>query len=521
VIHRPSARRGVSRLLAAAVTAVLLVALAACGGTSAGSATAPGDTLRLGLSRQITGIHPHKSGSPDSSGSIVGSIYESLTQIAPDLSVKPSLATSWTPVDPLTWRFTIRTNSKFSDGSPLTADDVVWNFQQVLDPNYKGTSGAPLRKYLKSVTKVDDHTLQFNLSQPALDLPGRLWTIFIVQPAFAKTHNLDNEALGSGPYKLDSLDQENGATLSVNPDYAGPKPQFAHVHYTVLASEAQRVAALRAGEQDLILNLDPLDLAQFKNSATYDTILGVGTQPLTLAINERKTGTPLADPRVRQALNYATDKQTIIKSLLLGSVAPLPGQVIYGPYQDPDASVSAYPYDPDKAKQLLAEAGHATGLTLTVLLSSGTYVSQDAATQAIAAQWAKVGVTLKIAQQPFPAWLQSQYGPDDQAADFYYIMWGGSFRGDVTGNFGPFRSDHIQSHLRAPEFDDLTTKAQNATSDTEKTALVKLAVENAYTQAHAIFLYPSPFTGVVSKGLQWTPKPNRYLYAQEVGRAQA
>ncbi|SDH20937.1 ABC transporter substrate-binding protein [Pseudonocardia oroxyli] len=520
--HRPSARRGPVRLLTAAVAAVLLAVLAACGGAAAGGGETPqvGDVLRLGLSRQITGVNPHKGGSPDSSGSIVGSIYESLTQIGPDLTVQPSLATAWTSTDPLHWRFTIRTDSTFSDGSPLTADDVVWNFQQLLDPDYKGTAGAPLRRYLTSVTKVDDSTLSFTLSQPALDLPGRLWSIYIAQPAFAQSHNLDNEALGSGPYKLDTLDQENGATLSLNPHYAGPKPQFAQVRYTVLASEAQRVAALRAGEQDLILNLDPLDLAQFRDSDTYDTVLGVGNQPLTLAINERRTGTPLADPRVRQALNYATDKDTIIKSLLQGAVTPLPGQVIYDPFQQPDPAVSAYPYDPEKAKQLLAEAGHADGLTLTVLLSSGTYVSQDAATQAIAAQWAKVGVTLKIEQQPFPAWLQSQYGPDDQAADFYYIMWGGAFRGDVTGNFGPFRSDHIQSHLDAPEFDALTTRAQNATTEAEKTDLVNQAVQNAHDEAHAIFLYPSPFTGVVSKGLQWTPKPNRYLYAQGVGRVQ-
>ncbi|MDT7650926.1 MAG: peptide/nickel transport system substrate-binding protein [Pseudonocardiales bacterium] len=524
MIHSPSARRRPLLLVTTAIAAVLLAVLTACGGggASAGSTDKPkvGDVLRLGLSRQITGINPHKGGSPDSSGSIVGSIYESLTQIAPDLSVQPSLATSWTNTDPLNWRFTIRTDSKFSDGTPLTADDVVWNFQQLLNPDYKGTSGAPLRKYLKSVTKVDDSTLQFSLSHPALDLPGRLWSIYIVQPAFAQSHNLDNEALGSGPYKLDSLDQENGATLSLNPNYAGTKPAFAQVKYTVLASEAQRVAALRAGEQDLILNLDPLDLAQFKDSDTYSTVLGVGPQPLTLALNERKTGTPLADPRVRQALNYATDKTTIIKSLLQGAVEPLPGQVLYEPFQAPDPAVSAYPYDPEKAKQLLAEAGYASGVTLTVSLSSGTYVSQDAATQAIAAQWQKVGVTLKIQQQPFPAWLQSQYGPDDQAADFYYIMWGGSFRGDVTGNFGPFRSDHIQSHLAAPEFDDLTTKAQNATTEAEKTTFVNQAVENAYSQAHAIFLYPSPFTAVVSKGLAWTPKPNRYLYAQGVGRVQ-
>ena len=506
----------------ALIAVALLAALSACAGASASAegtgAAQSGDTLRLGLSRQLTGVNPHKGGSPDSTGAVVGSIYESLTKISADLQVEPKLATSWKSLNPLTWQFTIRTDARYSDGNHLTVDDVVWNFSQLLDPDYKGTSGAPLRKYIKAVTKVDAKTLQFSLSKPALDLPGRLWSIYFVEPSFAKTHNLDNAALGSGPYKLDSLDPENGVTLSLNPYYAGPKPAFVNVKYTVLASEAQRVSALKAGEADIVLNLDPLDQAQFKDSDTYDTVLGVGTQPLVLAINERKKGTPLANAQVRQALNYATDKELIVKTLLKGAVQPLPGSVLYAPFQTPDAGLKAYPYDLDKAKQLLAAAGYPNGFTITVALSSGTYVSQDAATQAIAAQWAKAGVALKIEHQPFAAWLQNQYGPDDQASDLFYIMWGGSYKGDLTGNFGPFRSDHIQSHLNAPEFDALDNKALAATDEAAKTKYTNQAAENLYQQAHTIFLYPSPFTGEVSKAVTWTPKPNRYLYAQEVGR---
>ena len=507
------------RFLGLTTAVAVVAALGACGGAAASAEREAGDTLRLGLSRQITGVHPHKGGSPDSSGSIIGSVYESLTTISPALEVQPGLATSWTSVDPLTWDFTIRTDAKFADGKPLTAETIVWNFEQLLDPDYKGTAGAPLRKYIKSVTATGTDTVRFALSNPALDLPGRLWSAYIVEPSFAEGHNLDNEALGSGPYRIDKLDQENGATLSLNPHYAGAKPAFPTVQYTVLATEAQRIAALRAEEIDIQLNLDPQDLKQFDNSDTYDTVLGVGTQPLVLAINERKKDSPLANVKVRQALNYATDKETIIRTLLRDAVKPLPGQVVYDPYQPTNPAVSAYPYDPERAKQLLAEAGYGSGLNLTVNLSTGTYVSQDAATQQIAAQWAKAGITLTIEQHPFPAWLQRQYGPDDQAADFVYIMWGGQFNGDLNGNFGPFRSDHIQSHLNAPEFDALIDQASNATDQATKDKFVNEAIQNQYDQAHSVFLYPSPFTGAVAKSLKWTPKPNRYLYAHQVERA--
>lgn len=523
----PTARRtgGLPLRLATTVLAVLtLAATAACGGGSAAqdpdpassSTVAPPEVLRLALSRQLTGVHPHKGGSPDSSGAVIGSIYESLTTISADFEVEPGLATDWEQVDDLTWRATVRTDRVYSDGTPLTAQDIVWNFERILDPEYEGTVGAPIRKYLGSVTADDEQTLTFHLTAPALDLPGRLWSVYIVQPAFAETHNLSLESLGSGPYVVDSLDLENGAELSLNPHYTGEKPAFASVKYTVLASEAQRVAALQSGEQDIVLNLEPLSLDQFEDSPDYTTELGVGPQPLVLAINERKTGTPLADPRVRQALNYATDKEGIISGILKDSVDPLPGQVLFEPFQEPSDAVEAFPYDLDEAKRLLKEAGHADGFTLEVDVPSGTYVSAELITQAIAQQWDEIGVELKITTTPFPAWLQRQYGEDDQAADLVYIMWGGQYRGGYS-LFDAFRSDHIQSHVDAPEFDELIGRVQAATDLDEQRELIDQAVEDYHEKAHTVFLYPSPFTAVVSRGVSWTPKPSRYLYAQEVG----
>jgi peptide/nickel transport system substrate-binding protein len=522
--HPSRRRRLVPTILAAAL---LLTGLAACSDAAATadpqeSQSAPlpvvGDELRLVLSRQLTSVNPHKGGSPDSQGAVVGSVYEALTSISPATEVVPSLATSWEQLSDLEWSFTIRTDAKFSDGTPLTAETIVWNFQQLLNPEYKGTTGAPLRKFVGSVTSPDPTTILFHLTAPALDLPGRLWNAWIIDPTFAQSHNIDVESDGSGPYKIDSLDLENGAELSLNPYYAGPRPAFEKVRYTVLASEAQRVAAIQAKEADIALNVEPLSLDQFQDSDTYDTILGVGPQPLVLAINEEKAGTPLADVRVRQALNYATDKTTIIKGLFHDAVKPLPGQVTFEPYQTEDPDVKAYPYDPKKAKKLLADAGYADGITLEVDVPSGTYVSADLASQAIKAQWAEVGVDLTITQTPFPAWLERQYGDSQKGADLVYIMWGGQYR-DGFQLFDPFTSDHIQSDVVAPEFDGLVRQVQAATDKDAQQQLVRQAVQNYYDEAHTVFLYPSPFTAVISRGVTWEPRPSRYLYAQEVGRA--
>lgn len=517
------------RLLAGvgAATAVLL-ALGACasstnaepGASSGATAAAPaaGDTLRLVLSRQLTNLNPHKGGSPDSQGAVAGSVYEALTRITPDNEVAPSLATSWKQVSDLQWEFTVRTDAVFSDGAPLTTQTIAWNFERLLDPEYDGTLGAPLRVYTKAVTAVDEDTVRFDLLAPAIDLPGRLWNVYIVDKAFAQTHNLDTESLGTGPYQVDDLDLENGVSLSLNPHHAGPRPAFEKVRYTVLASEAQRVAAIAAGEADIVLNVEPLSLDQFADSPVYETVLGVGPQPLVLAVNEEKKGTPLADQRVRQALNYATDKETIIEGLFKGAVEPLPGSVLFEPYQEENPDLEAYPFDLDKARVLLAEAGYADGFELEVDVPSGTYVSADLASQAIASQWEQIGVKLTITQTPFPAWIERQYGDAQAGADLVYIMWGGQYRGGYQ-LFDPFTTDHIQSDVVAPEFDELVTQIQASTDLDEQAVLVREATALYREQAHTIFLYPSPFTAVISRAVTWEQRPSRYLYAQEVGRA--
>ena len=174
--------------------------------------------------------------------------------------------------------------------------------------------------------------------------------------------------------------------------------------------------------------------------------------------------------------------------------------------------------EPPPARDLLAEAGYADGLSLEVDVPSGTYVSADLATQAIAAQWKEVGIDLTITQTPFPAWIERQYGDAQKGADLVYIMWGGQYRGAFQ-LFDPFTTDHIQSDVIAPEFDDLVRRAQAATDTDEQRALVFEAAELYREQAHTVFLYPSPFTAVVSRAVTWELRPSRYLYAQEVGRA--
>ncbi|WP_067688982.1 ABC transporter substrate-binding protein [Nocardia jejuensis] len=515
-----SGGRRLIALLAIGTTVFTGACSSALGGDSgSGGGLGADHTLRLALSRQFTGLNPHNGGSPDSDGSVKGTVYEALTYLDPKGQVQPRLASAWTNPSLLEWRFTLREGVKFSDGTPLTAQDVAWNFGELLDPATKSQLGAQFKIYTDSVTAEGANTVVFHLKQPAIDLPSRLWNIYITTQKFWGSGNLNTEAIGTGPYLLESIDLENGAKLTGNPGYWGTKPAFSNIEYKVLPSEAARVSAVQAGEVDIALNLDPLSLDQFKSNKDYRSTLSDSSWVQVISINENKGG-PLADPRVRQALNYAVDKKSIISGLLKGAVQPSQGQVIAPPFFDTNPAVTAYDYNPDKARQLLAEAGHSNDVVLQLDIPAGTYAAGTAIGQAFAQQAAAVGIKVNITETPFPAWLSRQNQPSDQAADLVYIGWGGQYR-DAWTVFDPFtsKSRYKQSNITDPEFDDLVNRLQAATDPASARALADQATQRYHDQAHTVFLWPGTFSSLVRDGLNWSPRTTRYLYAQEVDRA--
>ncbi|WP_084727378.1 ABC transporter substrate-binding protein [Rhodococcoides yunnanense] len=514
-------KRTLRRLAIPAMAVVAAVTLSSCGsalgGEDTGSGGGDGDrTLTLALSRQLTGLNPHNGGSPDSDGSVKGTVYEALTYLDPDGSVHPRLAEKWESTGPLQWKFDIRDGVSFSDGTPLTAEDVVWNFQELLDPQTKSQLGAQLKIYVAAVSTDTPGVVTFDLKSPAIDLPSRLWNVYLTTQKFWETGNLNTEAVGTGPYTLASIDLENGAKLTANPDYWGEQPAFEKAEYKVLAAESARVSAVQAGEVDIALNLDPLSIDQFSSNPDYDTTLSDSSWVQVISINENKGG-PLADVRVRQALNYAVDKQSIIDGLLGGAVEPSQGQVIAPPFYEPNPAVQEYPYDPEKAKQLLADAGYATGVVLDLDVPAGTYAAGAAIGQAVAQQAADVGITINITETPFPAWLSRQNQDSAAAADLVYIGWGGQYK-DSWAVFDPFtsKSRYKQSNITDPEFDDVVNRLQAATDSESAKALAAEATQIYHDRAHTVFLWPGTFTSVVAKDLEWPSRTSRYLYAQQV-----
>jgi peptide/nickel transport system substrate-binding protein len=505
------------------MTAVALAA-AACSSTSSGAAghdpgggfsapTGPDATLTLGLSRQMTSLDPGQSGSIDSDANVQATIFSSLTAMSPQNKLVGDLATSWSQAKPTEWVFHIRSGVTFSNGDPLTASTIVWNFTRVLNPNANPVLqlGGTLQSIITHATAPNATTVDVFTKQPYLDLPYTLTTFYFTQQQWVATHNPTLQPLGSGPYKLVSVNLENGAQLTRNPYYYGPKPYYQNVDFKVLATEAARVAAVQTHAVDVVLQLEPDDLTQAA-SVGYKT----GDQPsawnMVYRLNELKP--PLNNLDVRLALNYAINKAAIAKSLLGSNIKPSPGQILVQGYdQDVNPDLLAYPYDPAKAKQLLAQAGYPHGFTLTLNNTTGTYIASDTVAQAVAQELGQIGVKVQISDTPFPTWVDESRTP--QAADMLYIGYSSGYPGPAE-RLLIYTSKYSQSHYSDPTYDALVQKVFAATTPQQEQTYVDQATQQFYNAANVIFLWPQPLTYAVAKNLQWTPRKEHWLLPQDI-----
>src|SRR5690606_6075068 len=247
--------------------------------------------------------------------------------------------------------------------TPLDAGTVVWNFERLLDP----ANALSVAGYLKTITgavKVDDHTVDVTLSGPDVSVFLALAYVRFLDPTWTESHDPNVEAFGSGPYVVESFSPSGDIVLRANENYWGEPPAIDTVTYHVYGDATAEANALIAGEIQLGGDIEPRDVERIAATDGIETVNAASIRAAFLKLNTEVE--PTDDVRVRQALNYAVDKQAIIDSILLGTTEQSQGQVLTEYFLGYNDALEPYPYDPDRARELLAEAGHADGLTLTV-----------------------------------------------------------------------------------------------------------------------------------------------------------
>jgi peptide/nickel transport system substrate-binding protein len=336
-------------------------------------------------------------------------------RMAPDPDL--GLATSWeVGEDQLTWTFHLREGVKFHDGTPFDANAVKVTIESILDPDV-GALRRSVYTVIKEVNVVDPLTVQFVTDGPFPDLPFLLTdrSAFIVSPtALQKMGVADfaRQPVGTGPFKFVEWVPNDHITYEANPDYWRGKPAVDLVIYRPVPEAAVRTAMLRTGEADIAVNISPEDL---ESLGADPNIVVIQKDSLTQVTSEmRQTKPPFSIKEVRKAMNYAVDKESIVNDIMHGAgrIADSPGPPnVWG-----SVALEPYNYDPEKAKQLLADAGYPNGFEGNLFYVSGRWAGDEQVTQALQAYWQAVGVQIslnKVDQAGLDTMLKKH--PDDMA----------------------------------------------------------------------------------------------------------
>lgn len=319
-------------------------------------------------------------------------IYDGLVDFAgPTLTLRPMLAERWENPSPTIWRFHLRKGVKFHNGDPLTAEDVKFSVDYAL------ANKSTVKVYLgptQSARVIDPYTVELTTEKP---FPALLYNLsrFHIMPRAVQKIGVEAYAakpIGTGPYRFVEWQRGQRIVLDANAQYWGGAPSPKRLVFRPILDPSTRAAELKAGGVDVIINPPLPQVKELGAGAT--TVLRVeGGRLIAYPINTLKK--PLDDVRVRRAINYAVDRESIVKSILQGFGAPL-GQPFAAAWLGYDPEIKAYPYDPKKAKELLAEAGYPNGFDLDWNISVGAFLADKEIAEAAAAMLGQVGVRVRL-----------------------------------------------------------------------------------------------------------------------------
>ena len=474
-----------------------------------------GAELRVGFSQDAQTLDPanHRNRETET---IIRNLCDGLLTRDSAMKVVPEIAESYRQIDDKTWEFTIRSGLKSHSGQPFTAADVKFNLDRLTLDGAMGGQTSPRKSLLGPVSAtelVNEKTVRVKLSAPWAILPAMLPFQEMVSEAHVKKNG--DAALATnvdcvGPYKLVEWRRGDAIIMARDPGYFGGSPDIPpvgpakpdRVIFKIIPENASRVAALLAGEVDIINELPASALRQVEASDKARVMAVNGTRTFFLALNLAKK--PFDDLRVRKALNHAVDRKLIIDRILAGKATALNGVMSPDAFAF-NAALPEYTYDPDLAKKLLAEAGHPNGIDLTID-TTGAF-KQTA--EAIAALMARSGIRAKV-QVWEGAVLSPMWATADKRADrdVYLTSWGNgaldpsdimvpTLRSKGRGNFAGFANATVDSLLDA---------AETETDQAKRAEMYKQAQTIVNAEAPWVFLWlPQDLYGVSKRLKGWQP----------------
>jgi peptide/nickel transport system substrate-binding protein len=495
--------------------------------------------LTVGLSTPVTTLDPHFHNlTPNNS--VAKHLFETLVHQDDQQALRPGLAESWRATDSVTWEVKLRKNVRWHDGTPFTAEDVLATLKRIPNVPNSPASFAIYTRPIVEATAADAHTLVLKTKEPHPLLPNDLATIHIipkkVEAASTPDFNSGKAVIGTGPYKFAEYVSGDRVVLVANDRYWGAKPAFAKVRFRMITNSAARVAALLAGDVQMVEAVPTADIEKLKKDARVTLASTVSNRVIYLHMDSgRETNSPfvtdaagkpmqanpLRDPRVRKALSKMIDRGAIAERIMEGEARPA-GQFLPENFHGTSKRLPPEKYDPAGAKALLAAAGYPNGFGLTLHTPNNRYINDEKIAQAVAQFLTRGGIPTKVEAMPSAVFFSR-----GSKLEFSFLLagWGAG-----TGeNSSPLRSlvasfdaklgngAANRGRFSDAGVDALIQTALATIDDTKRGIMLAAATEKAVGELTGVIpVHYEVSTWGLKKGLAYKARVDQYTLAHEV-----
>ena len=449
-------------------------------------------------------------------------MYEPLVKFERDLvTISPCLATEWERIDELTLQFKLREGVSFHNGEPFNAEAVRFSLLRPLSDETPGDTRSTYA-IIEDVEIVDEYTVNVITSSPDPALLARLtgFHMTIIAPEWGAQgpEVVSREANGTGPYKLVSWSPNEDLVVEANEDYWGEVPSIKRVRMTTIVEQATRTAALRAGDVHVAKDMPPEEVDSINQSGRARALRSVSNRVPFYFMTV--TEPPLDDPRVRQAINYAANVQGVIDAVLLGNgnrVSTIMAPWVFGF----DPTLEPYPDDPERAKELLAEAGYPDGIDIQIWHIQGRYPKDREVAEAMAQQMARANI--RCTPELREAAVLTDLQRAKETPGLIFASWGNWFF-DADNSFIPLFGCQAAADFgdwRRPygcnqELEDLVQEARTELDEERRMELYAQAQRLFYDDGAALFMYHLVDIFGVDNWVRWEPRHDEMMWAHEM-----
>ncbi len=515
------------------------------------AAPAAAQELKIGLGSEATSIDPHFH-NVGPNNALRKHIFQGLVSNDENQKNIPELAVSWKPISDTDWEFKLRPNVKFSNGMAFTARDVIYTFCRIPTVENSPSSFNVFTRGITAIETPDPQTVVFKMAAPSPLLPNNVATLGILSselngatsvtydpkgckdmgtPPKSADFNDPAKAVGTGPYKLVNYTRGQQVVLERNAAYWGGKPAWDRVVFRPIPNPGARVAAMLAGDVDMIETPPIQDIDRLKG-AGHQIVQGISNRIIYLHMDQHQAdgwktpgvkGTdknPFLDKRVREAVSKAINRPAIVERIM-GGVAVAAGELLPVPLFGTSPDMKPDTFNPDLAKKLLADAGFPNGFEVTLGTPNDRYINDEKVAQAVAQMLTRVGIKTNVDASTASTFFSRR---NKYEFSLYLAGWGadsGEMANPLVALVATMNTQTGMGHTNRgrysnPELDKLIVEAQRTVDDAKREEILRRASKLAMSDFPIIPLHFEVTPWAVRKGLSYKPRIDQYTLATEV-----